>query len=613
MAKTASKGWQRCRILKLNKSNKCTVFLLDIGINEHINWMDLRMLDEKWCHQQPFATRCSLVCMTSASPIEHSTPLQKQEYAQILQTHEKFHIFVNRSGTISSDIFLYYELDNVFCCVNAIFPSGSLSTDDDVEVEETIGVKTKNRSRSTMKNRSGSGSVRGAGGGVPTIRAAGSTFVMNERSAKQFKPSVTTDTSMGDERTMNEIESNDPSLSKPVEKPVDDQQRLSKPETAFVRHIDETGTIYVCFEKYKHVLDTIHFDISSLMRQSSEYSSVKKHADGEQSDAIMDWKVGDNCLVHGKFDDFTQWLRGRITYISTSPPVKHGDGPLSHVHLRDVGRTIEIPLNKLKAIADDKIHGVRDLTWQTRLALIKIRQHQCPIAKILKRMSNGFDEIAVSIYGDAQGDQLDIILWGIKRDTHALLPERIEYVNINEELVKNGHAEPEVPSFENINNCIAELTNARVNVQPTNSDSDQFQPNGAATALPAKYMVTDQRMDVDDWLPFEPIERCDFAAFPMHVKEKCVPLVLSILDANRKDVADQIRDMLYKHNEAKALVRCDALDWKKGDACFARFPADGQFYRGSVRRVNFAKNFCMVSKRRTKCVNSIIHPLCHFV
>lgn len=104
--------------------------------------------------------------------------------------------------------------------------------------------------------------------------------------------------------------------------------------------------------------------------------------------------------------------------------------------------------------------------------------------------------------------------------------------------------------------------------------------------------VTDQIMEVNTWLPSERVAEKKFAAFPMHVSQQCI---ISVLEANRKTTADEILTILYKKNKAKELVKKAAVEWKQGDACFARFSEDRSFYRATVCRVNFARNSCMVS------------------
>lgn len=577
VAKTASHGWQRCRIVQLHTKNVCTVFLVDVGLNEHIAWMDLRLLDEKWCHQRPFANRCALIRLTSACPIDRVTRLQQQQFKKTLQAHENFHIFVNRPGTISSDIFLYYKLNDEFRCVNTIFPSGFSSTDDDDDgdMEEKIGAKMP-----SQLHASGDG-----GAGDALIRHTGSTFnVLNEQSSNHFPLAPTEiSKSASNVRTMPDIELNETSQHDAPK--LLEHQRLSKPETVLIRHIDEIGSIYVCFQRYNRILNMLRFKISEQIKETAECDGNTKN----NEDVV--WNVGDYCLVKGRFDGFTEWLRAKVTHMSMASDSE----TLARVYLRDVGKSVGIGLHELKPIQNDRndcIRTVRDFTWKTRLALIEIGHREgSPIAKILTSVLNDYDEIAMSVL-DSSGDQFNGILWGIKRNTRVLLPERIQLFNINEELVKQGHAVTDTsPStFECINKCIAESMNI-IAEAPTSCCA--FGDN-----LTANYVVDDRQMDVDQWLRSEPIYQCEFPAFPMHVTHK---LVLSVLEANRKAVADQIKTICEKKFKSNELVRRDAVDWKKDDPCFVRFKCDGRFYRGSVRRVNFGKGFCVVSKFICTC------------
>lgn len=570
MAKTALYGWQRCRIVRLHTKNVCTAFLLDIGISEHIKWIDLRLLDETWCHQEPFAIRCSLIDVVTANPIGRCTPQQHQQFTQTLQMYENFYISVNRSGTISSDIFLYYVLDNQFHCVNEMFPSDSSTTDDeDYEFEQSI-----------LSNSGTKIAVCGDGAGAAD-RGDGSTFIMNKRSAKQYK-TMANETSITDENlnvmekentTTNDIEMKEPSECA-VPKPLD-QQRLSKPERIVVRHIDETGSVFVCFKKYEIALHKLRFEIQKHVGNGESVD--------QSNEEHLTWNVDDFCLVHGKFDGFTEWLRGKITNISAIAASDNGN--LAQVYLRDLGKIVETPLNKLKPIPPTR--NVRDFVWKSRLASIELKQ-RCGdgrIAKILKKMLNAYDEIAISVL-EPTDDQLNIILWGITQSTSALLPEKIKLTNINEELVARGYAHTQT-KFDGMNELITNLMNATPEVD--NYDSDNLQTNSTLQSI---YNVTDERMDVEEWLPSEPIQQREFAAFPMHVARKCI---LSILEANRRSVADEMKNILEEKNKTNELEHRDAMDWKKEDPCFVLFKADGRFYRGSVRRVNFEKNICMVS------------------
>lgn len=588
MAKTESYGWQRCRIVRLHTKNVCTVFLLDVGRYEYIRWMDLRKLDEKWCHRRPFANRCALISLASASPIDRVTRLQQQQFENTLQAHEIFYIFVNRAGTISSDIYLYYKLNDEFRCVNMIFPSGVSSTDDDDDFDETIGGKMGPPSHASDKIRSGSG--RGAGGrasgaGNALTCRTNSTFnIMTERSAKHSK-SAATEISKSDqnERPRPDIEMNEPS-EHDVANPVD-YERLSKPETVFIRHIDENATIYVCFQRYTSVLNMLRFEISKQIQEGVECDGNTKSADN------LVWNVGDHCLVEGTFDGFTEWLRGKLTHISITT-----DGEtLARVRLRDVGKSVETACSTLKAIQNDpkdSIRAVRDFTWKTQLALIKMRHRDASTAAKVLELLNGYNEIVMSVLNSSD-DQLNVILWGIKRDIRALLPERIELININEQLVKEGYAvaHTSASTFDRINNCIAESMNVSANTPTTHPTS--CYDSGDCLMRSTNYVVDDHQMDVEQWLPSEPIYQREFPAFPMHVTHN---LILYVLEANRKTNADKMKEICEKKFKSNELVRRDAVDWKKGDPCFARFEYDGRFYRGSVRRVNFAKGFCMVSK-----------------
>lgn len=122
--------------------------------------------------------------------------------------------------------------------------------------------------------------------------------------------------------------------------------------------------------------------------------------------------------------------------------------------------------------------------------------------------------------------------------------------------------------------------------------STVYDCNGNQVTNSAPYRkVSDVETEVKCWSPAERISGQKFAVFPMHVSQN---LLVYVLEANRKTVADKIEAILEQKYQKKQLVRRDAIEWKQGDACFARF-GFGKFYRATIRRINFAKNSCVVS------------------
>lgn len=544
-------------------------------MSEQINWSDLRMLDEKWCGERPFAIRCSMVDIVSANAIERYTPQQQLQFTKLIQMQNKFFISVNRSGTISSDIFLYYVMDNRFHCVNVIFPSHISSTDDD----ESNNVDHETHSSSSRTKIAAGGGVAGAD---IVMHSADSTFVMREHhSSEEMSMLDENQNEMKKENTMNDIEMKDPSGGAVPKQPIlDEQPRLSKPEAVIIQHIDESGSIFVNFKKHKEALKRLRFEIQKRMTNN----------DGDDDFA---WNINDHCLVHGKFDGFDEWLRGRITHIWTASAAAEKDVEiLAQVYLRDIGTTVEIPLHKLRPPISS-MRNVQDFAWHTRLAFIEIKQADGQIerfGKIMKKILHAYDEIEMSVV-NSLGGQLNVILWGIIRNVSAMLPEKIELANINQELVNGGHAVA-LTEFNGINDLIGNLINVTPDPDPAYYDSDNIQSN--STSSQSKYNVTEQIMDVKEWLPSEPILQHEFAAAPMYVSQNCI---LSVLEGNRHAIADEMAKILEKKYRAKELECRDATEWKKEDPCFVRFSGDRRFYRGSVRRVNLMKDLCMVSKK----------------
>lgn len=134
------------------------------------------MLDEKWCHQKPFAIRCSLIDVQLTYPIDSWSPQQQQQFIQTLQMHDTFYISVNRLCSIASEVFLYYVRDDLFHCVNEMFPSDSSSSDEDAQE-----VKGSSLLPARKENTSSTGAIAVD---VVVATSAGPSLITNERSAK---------------------------------------------------------------------------------------------------------------------------------------------------------------------------------------------------------------------------------------------------------------------------------------------------------------------------------------------------------------------------------------------------------------------------------------------
>lgn len=540
-----TKGWQRCRILKLHEQNACDVSLIDIGMKERVKWNDLRMLDGKWFQTKPLAIRCTLVSIMSAHSIDRVTMLQQQEFSRILQAKTDFYVFCNRSDVVSSDIFLYYKLENQFRCVNEIFPSDTLT--DDSSIDETeMSMRIGNRTPSTGEHFSPKD---------PSIERSGNEFQMTKMELENSGVENETPTNHIDQNGNHKINKHveeheqEHELRNPTP-PLD--KLVSKPEPVIVKHIDGIDGIYICFKQYLPGVKRLRFQIQNCVHLQPDISP-------------RSWKIGDYCLVFDSFDGISEWLRGLI--------VKIIDSKTYEIYLRDDGKTIESSVYNLKAISED-LKKVRDFTWKMKLSYIQMEKN-CPSEKINDLLGDivaGCDDIAIS----ALRENNAIILWGIKRLSGALLPERYDYININEELVKQKVATTRV-DFNDINNAVNNLVNKK-SIELDDSDDDR--------------VVTNRKKDVKRWLTSQPILKREFVAFPQYFTQQ--KMYLSVLEANRKTIAEEIYKVLNKKGQAAELEKRDSLEWKTEDACFAPFGGDRNYYRATVRRVNFAKNSCVV-------------------
>lgn len=556
-----SKGWQRCRILKLHDNSTSDALLFDIGIIERVNWCNLRIIEEQFAQNKPMATRCSLINVLTAQPIERFSLQHHQHFQQILNEQNDFYMFVNRANFMSSDIYLYYKMDGEFHCINNIFPSQTLSDDSSIEEDATSEANIDKDSSTNSKSKSKS---------------------------EELEPESVHEDSIQIERSSVETERSSESLEnvKEQRQASPDQLlescKISKPWKVVVKHVVGIDEIYVCFVKYADALNRLRFDVQTYVEMESPSTN----------DA---WKIGDYCLAVDPADGSGEWFRGKVVGKQASD--------ICMVFLRDIGKTIECKASSLKVISRE-LQLVRDFTWKVKLTSIKMMKSctQTVMNELLCDMIDTYEEMAITAVGDNNGNDWGVILWGIKKVFDALLPERIEYININESLVQNGVATTKA-SFHGITNICDMVNPSQRDLVETpktvgkNYDDMRLSCLENSHLLPLfefqKYKaVTDEPKAVEFWLPSERIYEKKFVAFPMYVSQK---LIIYVLEASRKTVSDEIKEILEQKYRRNLLERKDSVEWKKEDACFARYDGDDRFYRGTIRRVNFAKNTCVVS------------------
>lgn len=550
------------------------MLLLDIGLIERISWLDLRVLDDKWCDVKPLAIRCALVSIGTAHSIDRFTLQQQQELMQTLEEQKEFYIYVHKSDTLALDIFLYYKSSDYFHCVNEIFPSESSlsiasSTDESDEFSKSQSIPKKSLISTPLKDEPVQSKVgkNASNEMVPIQRIDESPLKVRKERKNQnemrendnnncSKAAKDEESDDGKDENSNDNKENSESDS-PT--PLADKL-LSKPINVVIRYIDGIDCICICFDNYLHAFNLLRFDVQTWV-QSLPPSQ-------EQS-----WKVGDVCLVYDAFDGISEYLRCKIVSFN---------GPdVCRVYLRDVGKIIEVPTKNLKP-SNAEFRNVRDFIWKIKLTGVKLHKGvdiEAVNGKLYQAV-NSFDAMAISMLNSGSYDVCTGILWGIRRGRQALLPERFEYVNINCELEKWGMAKT-YKSFDALN----EFVNDTMKIKP------KFEGNVMSETEVAKFQITENFTDVKSWLPSQPNERNEFVAFPMHVGQQ---LVFYVLEAHRKTMADEIKRILEQQYRAKNLEKVDPIEWKKNDACFARFDDDRKFYRATITNINFAKNDCRV-------------------
>ncbi|XP_031630084.1 uncharacterized protein LOC116345129 [Contarinia nasturtii] len=572
MAFSTTMSWQRCQILKLYENHQCNVLLLDVGIIERVNWTDLRMINEKYVMHKPIALRCSLANVKTTQPIDRYSLQKRQEFLNILQNQQHdFYIFVNRSNSMSSDIFLYYKVDNQFVCVNKLFTSiesvsENSSASEITSVSEPNSMGTKSEPNSIQMEQSlsspsdkGQHSIR-----MKSLSSTPSDQVVQpiqiERSGEPSKMA---------------IEQSPKSSDKLI-----DSCKITKPWGVLVKYVVGIDEIYVRFTKYTAAYNQLRFKI----KMSTE-CEPKKNKSG--------WMIGEYCLAIDPDDTSGDWLRGKIVAMNSFNS--------GFVFLRDIGKTIECKLANLRII-NSELNRPRDFTWKIRLASIELAKDlpsNSDPNQLLRNIIDSFEELAFSALKDFNENDQGAILWGIKTTCSALSPDKIEYVNINEELVESGVATT-TKSFDGIMSVInpaqehpSEEDTMKTIGEAFRIDDMHFDKiNGNLPMLQGNdemWQVTDKRTEVTAWLPSEKYPKKNFVAFPMYVSQKCN---IFVLEANRKTTADRIEKMLMQKYCGRQLERRVSIEWKKEDACFARYGE--RFYRATIRRVNFGKNLCVV-------------------
>lgn len=553
----ALSGWERCRILKLHDNVTCDVLLIDVGITERISWYNLREIDERLIDYPVKAIRCSMIGINTARPIERYSLAIHETFRHILNTEPELYIFVNRSDVFSSHIFLYYKekFNDKFICVNDIFPDETDFYDSSNELEYGANlVEAKLPFTPPMSPPPINGEIR-------------------QSTPMDYYVDVPT-----------------PPL--PCETSKMDKS-ITLPEPVIVRHIKSFDEIYVFFHRYMDAFQKLHYDIQMHIENINFGSSFKFNlSDPSFEKETHIWNVKDHCLVIDPTGKQNEWLRGKIISIKT--------GEICLIYLRDFGKTIESKLIYLEQIPE-QIRIVRDFAWTIQLAAVTPAKgypnELC--TQVLQDIIAMNKELAISAFNETDKNKRCVILWGIHEVTAALMPDRIEYININKKLVKQGVASTnisfdEVGKFLNIIQRDGDDSSKKSNKNDEDFsneinliDSDECE----AAKQKGSSNISDEMEEVKTWLPSQPIKDKNFTAFPMYIRNN---LAVSVLEAHRKTIADDIKQTLEEKKLANKLQKKNPIEWKIDDACFAQFKADGKYYRATIRRVNFAKNYCMV-------------------
>lgn len=254
-ALTEKNGWQRCRLLHLHMNETCTAQLIDIGHKERIKWSNLRMLDENtFTAEKPLAVECSLVQIHNTNePIEKFSIQQLAKFQAIIQTQEKFYIFVSRVDPKRCGVILYVQnSDGSFECLNKMFPNEEQSGDE----EQSMATAQESNAEALVACKR---PVNGIAGGNKPVKAIkeGAKVEMSDR------------------------------------------------EGIVLLHFESIDAIFICLDYQYKSWDTFHSAIQLAEMQRLE----------EEIPQIVEWRTGDHCLAQDYVNERHQWYRGRIVVI----------------------------------------------------------------------------------------------------------------------------------------------------------------------------------------------------------------------------------------------------------------------------------------------------------
>lgn len=303
-------------------------------------------------------------------------------------------------------------------------------------------------------------------------------------------------------------------------------------------------------------------------------------------------KIGDHCLVlvpSRAANPENRWRRGLIESI---------DEKVS-VYLRDSGYSVAIDEPNGFFWIPAHFKNIQDGAIKCKL-LGAGDDRPSPEAeqKLMKAICKSFDQLAITAHGVCAKNVLLVTLWGVPRSTAAF--GGYGWTNINKIIQENGVAAsaavvkaPEPHALHDYSEKV-KLEHAFIGidfVDKINHREIGLHFDQREREADKKYDVVAKEDAVVNWLPSEPVKMQNFTASVTYVDKKGA---IHLLEEERLVTAEIMSKKITEYVKKARGSAAKTFDLAKGRPCFSMF-ADGQFYRGIVKRLLPSEKCCIVS------------------
>lgn len=344
-------------------------------------------------------------------------------------------------------------------------------------------------------------------------------------------------------------------------------------------------TKIIYFESFENFSIQLLKNVQIIKRLTDKIQNYVKNA---TIDNIEKLEVGKHCLV------LILTINGKLWHRCVIESIDDG----ITVYLRDKGYSVKIIAEENIMSIPSEFDLIEDGAIKCSMFDVDVEDnHDSEIQqKLMRKVGKHVEQISMKIHDTCYDQRLSVTLWGKHKHLFA-----IGYTNINKIIKENGcEASFDIitnpnkfASTEDIceriklqNDFIAidfadkiDFKKIRVKIDSSKCENDRI------------YHYEMKEKDVIDWLPSEPIQMENFQAIATYVDRKCRIFVQEekeIIEAEilSKKITDYIKEVYGKKK-----VKSYALE--KGKPCFSMY-ADGQFYRGKIKRIIQADNCCVV-------------------